>query len=54
MKEERRTAICVAVVEVRREGRDEKRGSCEVKCFFFFFLTVDLSEADVTWSHWLA
>jgi len=26
VKEERRTAICVAMVEVRREGRDEKRG----------------------------
>ena len=26
VKEEMRTTICVAVVEVRREGRDEKRG----------------------------
>ena len=43
MKEEMRTAICAAVVEVRREGREEAEEAVSVKCFFLDY-TVDLSD----------
>ena len=60
--------FCVAVVEVRREGREEAEEwhelaeeAVSMKCFFFFFfwgyivsLSCECVNSDVTWSHWLA